>query len=293
MDVVDFSISSPAVVIDDVSMTYRVASSEIKAGRRPGVVGKLLARIRDPYPMVNVEALQPMSLVVQHGECLGVIGRNGSGKSTLMRLVSGQERPTTGNVLATSTPIALGVSAALVPDMPGEANIVLGCLAMGLSREQVREKFEAIVELSALGKAIHLPMKSYSSGMSSRLRFAIAAAVDPEILILDEALNTGDAEFGDRTRVRMAELREQAGCVFLVSHGMPTIRELCTRVIWLDKGELLHDGDPDRVVTLYEKFIWHLRRGDQVAAERVRRAARREMQKVEVLERTAGRRRSK
>lgn len=292
MDAVDFSVSSPAVVVDHVSMTYRVASSEVKPDSRPGLLSKLLARIWDPRPAVSVEALQPMSLIAQHGECIGVIGRNGSGKSTLMRLISGQEMPTTGSVLATSTPIALGVSAALVPDMPGDANIVLGCLAMGLSREQVNEKFHSIVELSALGKSIHLPMKSYSSGMSSRLRFAIAAAVDPEILILDEALNTGDAEFGARTRVRMTELREQAGCVFLVSHGMATIRELCTRVIWLDQGELLHDGDPERVVTLYEKFIWHLRREDQVAADRVRRAARGEMQKIEVLERTAGRRRS-
>lgn len=289
---VDYSVSSPAVVLDNVSMTYRVESSETMANGQTGVLGKILSKVWKPKNTVMVEALQPLSLVAQHGECLGVIGRNGSGKSTLMRLISGQEKATSGSVLATSTPIALGVSAALVPELPGEANIMLGCLAMGLSREEVREKFDSIVELSALGKAIHLPMKSYSSGMSSRLRFAIAAAVDPEILILDEALNTGDAEFGERTRKRMTELREQAGCVFLVSHGMPTIRELCTRVVWLDKGELLHDGDPERVVTLYEKFIWHLRKGDQASAERVKRAARREMQRVQVLERAAGRRRS-
>lgn len=292
MDATNSLVLSPAVVLDNVSMIYSIASSEVVQTKRTGVMARLLSRMWSAQNTVSVQALQPLSLVASHGECIGVIGRNGSGKSTLMRLISGQEKATTGTVLASSTPIALGVSAALVPDLPGEANIMLGCLAMGLSRAEIRDKFDAIVELSALEKAIHLPMKSYSSGMSSRLRFAIAAAVDPEILILDEALNTGDAEFGERTRRRMAELREQAGCVFLVSHGMATIRELCTRVIWLDKGELLHDGDPETVVTLYEKFVRHLRREDYASADRVRRAARREMQTIRVEELPAGRRRS-
>lgn len=200
MDAIYDPVISPAVVLDNVSMTYWVASSEVARATGSGVAAKLLHRVWTPQKTVSVQALQSMSLVARHGECIGVIGRNGSGKSTLMRLISGQEKASTGTVLASSTPIALGVSAALVPDLPGEANIMLGCLAMGLSREEISEKFDSIVELSALDKAIHLPMKSYSSGMSSRLRFAIAAAVDPEILILDEALNTGDAEFGARTR---------------------------------------------------------------------------------------------
>ncbi|MET3351809.1 UNVERIFIED_ORG: teichoic acid transport system ATP-binding protein [Arthrobacter sp. UYEF1] len=293
MDEVDISVSSPAVVVDDVSMTYRVISSEFSDGRPKDLLGKIRSRIRNHHPSVSVEALQPMSMIAEHGECIGVIGRNGSGKSTLMRLISGQESPSTGSVLATSTPIALGVSAALVPDLSGEANVMLGCLAMGLGRDEIDSKFASIVELSALGKAIHLPMKSYSSGMASRLRFAIAAAVDPEILILDEALNTGDAEFGERTRARMTALREQAGCVFLVSHSMSSIRDLATRVVWLDQGEMLHDGGTERVVSLYEKFIWYLRRDDQVSAEKIRRAARREMKRVEVTERAAGRRRWK
>lgn len=293
MEGTDLSVSSPAVVVDDVSMTYSVVSSEQPADMPKNVIGKVMIRFRSRSPMVTVDALQPMSMIAQHGECIGVIGRNGSGKSTLMRLISGQESPTTGSVLATSTPIALGVSAALVPDMSGEANVMLGCLAMGLGRDEINSKFASIVDLSALGKAIHLPMKSYSSGMASRLRFAIAAAVDPEILILDEALNTGDAEFGERTKARMTALREQAGCVFLVSHSMSSIRDLATRVIWLDKGEMLHDGSTERVVTLYEKFIWYLRRDDQVSAEKIRRAARREMTRVEVTERAAGRRRGR
>ncbi|MGG5171553.1 ABC transporter ATP-binding protein [Pseudarthrobacter sp. J1738] len=291
MDVVDYSVSSPAVVLDNVSMTYRVGSSENVYGPDSGFARRALSRVWNPKKRVTVQALRPISLVAQHGESIGVIGRNGSGKSTLMRLIGGQETSTTGSVLATSTPISLGVSAALVPDLAGDANIMLGCLAMGMSKKEIREKFDSIVELSALENSIHLPMKSYSSGMSARLRFAIAAAIDPEILILDEALNTGDAEFGERTRRRMTELREGAGCVFLVSHGMPTIRDLCTRAIWLDQGEMIQDGEVDRVVDLYEKFIWHLRKGDSASADRVKRAARKETQRVQVLERAAGRRR--
>lgn len=290
MDEANTPVPSPVVVVDNVSMAYRVVSSEQRVDTPKDLLGKALSRIRSRRPMVTVDALHPMSLIAHHGECVGVIGRNGSGKSTLLRLISGQESPSTGSVLATSTPIALGVSAALVPEMSGEANVMLGCLAMGLGRAEIEAKFDSIVELSALGKAIHLPMKSYSSGMASRLRFAIAAAVDPEILILDEALNTGDAEFGERTKARMTELREQAGCVFLVSHSMTSIRDLATRVIWLDKGELLHDGDTERVVTLYEKFIWYLRREDHASAEKIRRAARREINRVEITERAAGRR---
>lgn len=289
MDATNQFVSDPAVVIDNVSMTYKVATNESgPAGSSPW--SKVLRRLSPGQRMATVHALKPMSMVASHGETIGVIGRNGSGKSTLMRLIGGQERPTTGTVLATNTPVALGVSAALMPDLPGEENVHLGCLAMGLTPAQVAAKYDQIVELSGLESAIHLPMKSYSSGMSSRLRFAIATAIDPEILILDEALNTGDAEFSQRTKARMTELRKQAGCVFLVSHAMESIRDLCNRVIWLDKGDFLHDGEPEAVIRLYERFIEQLRRGDLSGADKTKRAARREMQAVEIRESERGRR---
>ena len=126
--------------------------------------------------MVTVHALNELSLVVERGESVGIIGRNGSGKSTLMKIISGQSKPTSGAVYASSTPIMLGVNAALVQDLSGDQNVILGCLAMGMSRVQAHEKFDGIVELSGLEKSIHLPMKSYSFGMASRLRFAIAAS---------------------------------------------------------------------------------------------------------------------
>ncbi|MET3919901.1 ABC transporter ATP-binding protein [Arthrobacter sp. UYEF20] len=239
--------------------------------------------------MVTVHALNELSLVVERGESVGIIGRNGSGKSTLVKIISGQSKPTSGAVYASSTPIMLGVNAALVQDLSGDQNVILGCLAMGMSRAEVDEKFSSIVELSGLEKSIHLPMKSYSSGMASRLRFAIAASVDPEILLVDEALNTGDAQFGDRSKLRMDELREQAGCVFVVSHSLDTIKDMCTRVVWLDKGDLIMDGDTDVAVKAYQEFTRHLSKGNNISAAKILDDAKAELVATEVRGRSSRR----
>lgn len=239
-------VADPAVVVDEASMTYTVRSADaVQGGRRTGSGVKTTV----------VEALKPLSFAVERGESVGVIGTNGSGKSTLMKLVTGQLQPTTGRVYATSTPVMLGVNAALVRQVSGEDNIMLGCLAMGMSRRQAREKRDAVAALSGLDdRALQMPLKAYSSGMASRLQFAIATSVDPDILVIDEALNTGDAQFRARTRARLDELRQQAGCVFLVSHSLSTIQEMCSRAIWLERGVLTMDGDPGRVARTYKRY---------------------------------------
>lgn len=279
----------PCVVIDKVAMTYRVESSNDRSGSSRGMKG-VLRKVLGRSNRVTVSALKEMSLVVERGESLGIIGRNGSGKSTMMKLISGQVAPTEGSVYASSTPILLGVNAALVPELPGDQNVVLGCLAMGMSMEKIDEQFDSIVELSGLDSAIYLPMKSYSSGMASRLRFAVAAAVNPEILLVDEALNTGDAQFSSRSKARMDELRAQAGCVFIVSHSLDTIRDMCSRVIWLDKGELIMDGGPEETTELYRDFSAHLSKGNNISAARIKDEARANLVATQVLERTTGRR---
>lgn len=267
----DFIQGTPAVVIDKVSMIYRTTSRAHTAGRTATSKFFGLGQPGSRTKAVDVPALKEVSLVVQHGESVGIIGRNGSGKSTLLKLVGGQVPPSTGAVYATSTPVMLGVNAALIPGLSGDQNIVLGCLAMGMTHGQINAKYAEIVELSGLEDAIHMPMKSYSAGMGSRLRFAIAAAIDPEILIIDEALNTGDAQFKDRTRTKMLELLELAGTVFLVSHSMPTITDLCNRVIWLDQGELIADGEPADVIKWYRMFTQKLAENDRFAAMKLRR----------------------
>lgn len=279
----------PCVVIDKVEMTYRVESSDDRSGTSRGPRGAIRKLLRRPN-LVTVNALKEISLVVERGESVGIIGRNGSGKSTMMKLISGLAAPTKGGIYATSTPILLGVNAALVPELSGDQNVVLGCLAMGMDMSQIDAQFESIVELSGLDSAIYLPMKSYSSGMASRLRFAIAAAVNPEILLVDEALNTGDAQFSNRSKARMDELRAQAGCVFIVSHSLDTIRDMCTRVIWLDKGELIMDGAPGETTQLYQDFSSQLSKGNNVSAERIKDEARADLVATQILERASGRR---
>ena len=259
---------TPSVVVDEASMTYRVLSAEAVQPHR-GLRGRV--RAARGVRTTEVQALQPLSFVVGRGESVGVIGTNGSGKSTLMKLITGQMRPTTGHIYATSTPVMLGVNAALVRQVSGEDNIRLGCLAMGMSRAEAEAKRDAVVALSGLDDhALQLPLKAYSSGMAARLQFAIATSVDPDILVIDEALNTGDAQFRERTRRRIDHLREQAGCVFLVSHSLGTIREMCTRVVWIERGELTMDGDPDEVVDAYRKYTIMLGR-DRLKQARIHR----------------------
>lgn len=257
---------APSVVVDQASMTYRVRSAD--AVHTTGGLGGRLRAARG-VRTAEVQALQPMSFVVERGESVGVIGTNGSGKSTLMKLITGQMRPTTGHVYATTTPVMLGVNAALVRQVSGEDNIRLGCLAMGMTRSEAEAKRDAVVELSGLDeRALQLPLKAYSSGMASRLQFAIATSVDPDILVIDEALNTGDAQFRERTRRRLDELREKAGCVFLVSHSLSTIKEMCQRVIWIERGVLIMDGSPERVTRGYNLYVRAKARGkDEEAAD--------------------------
>ncbi|MCC3282469.1 ABC transporter ATP-binding protein [Arthrobacter caoxuetaonis] len=282
---------APAVVIDKAAMTYRISSDE-KRTSSGNIAGRVLRKITGNESTVEIHALKELSLVAYHGEAIGVIGLNGSGKSTLMNLICGKMQPTSGAVYASSTPIMLGVSAALVPDLSGAHNVILGCLAMGLTRAEIADRHDAIMDLAGLGSSINLPMRSYSAGMSSRLRFAIAAAIDPEILIIDEALNTGDDEFRGRTKKRMDELRQQAGCVFLVSHSMKTIQDLCTRIVWIDKGDLLFDGDTETGLAWYRKYTKELSNGDRFAAAKIRRRMQNMLETVAIEPVQPGRRKS-
>jgi teichoic acid transport system ATP-binding protein len=198
-----------------------------------------------------VHAVRGVTFTAHRGESIGLIGRNGSGKSTLLRAVAGLLPATRGAVFTDGQPTLLGVNAALMGDLTGERNIILGCLAMGLTPAQAKERYADIVEFSGLGEFIDLPMRTYSSGMQQRLRFAIAAVKSHDVLMIDEALATGDAEFRRRSEDRIRELRDEAGTVFLVSHSLDVVTQTCTRAIWLDKGEIKMDGDADSVVKAY------------------------------------------
>lgn len=240
----------PTVILDDVHLIYRVAGR--RGGRNaPAALFGILKRGQQPG-MREVHAVRGVSFTAYRGEAIGLIGPNGSGKSTLLRGIAGLMAPQSGAIYTSGQPSLLGVGAALMNDMSGERNVVLGCLAMGMTPAQVREVYDDIVDFAGIGDFISLPMNTYSSGMGARLRFAIAAAKTHEVLLIDEALATGDAEFRRKSEKRIHELREQAGTVFLVSHGLSVIRETCNRAIWLEKGTVVLDGEANAVVDAYQ-----------------------------------------
>lgn len=231
----------PSVVVEHVSVDYHV-----KTGRK-GPDGTRAPRTR------VVNALKDVSFVAYENDSIGVIGTNGSGKSTLMRAIVGLTPVSSGAIHASANPSMLGVGASLIKDLSGSQNIILGGLAMGFTREQIEAAYDDIVAFSGLGDFIELPMRTYSSGMTARLKFAIATARTHEILIVDEALAVGDKQFRERSEARIRDIRDQAGTIFLVSHSMTSILDTCNRVLWIEKGELLMDGEPEPVIEAYRE----------------------------------------
>ena len=233
------------VLARDLHVYYRVYED-----RRPRI-GEIFARKFRRPGFREVKAVRGVDLEARQGESIGLIGRNGSGKSTLLQAIAGVLPPSQGEVFARSQPSLLGVSAALQKDVSGRRNIILGGLALGMSREDIEARMDDIIEWTGLEDFIDLPIRTYSSGMKARLHFAIATSVEPEILLVDEALSVGDEVFKERSKERIQGLLEGAGTVFVCSHSMSTIREMCTRVIWLEDGQIHLDGDAEDVVKAY------------------------------------------
>lgn len=239
----------PVVMVDNLHVKYQVFSSG-KAIGNAGARRLLQPKMRG---VRTVHALKGISFVAYENESIGIIGSNGSGKSTLLRAITGLTPPASGSVYARSRPSLLGVGAALIPDLAGDKNITLGGLALGYNREQVEQMREEITKFAELEEFIDLPMRTYSSGMAARLKFAIAASKQHDILIVDEALAVGDAKFRKRSEAKIREIRENAGTVFLVSHSMNSIKETCNRCIWIEKGVQKMDGEPDAVINAYQQ----------------------------------------
>jgi teichoic acid transport system ATP-binding protein len=239
----------PTVIADNVNIIYKVTASGGK-GTAASAFRRILKR-QDRPTIREVHAVKNVSFTAYKGDAIGLIGRNGSGKSTLLRAIAGLLPPASGAIYTGGQPSLLGVNAAMMNDLTGDRNVVLGCLAMGMSLAEIEERYDSIVEFSGIGDFIDLPMSTYSSGMSARLKFAIASAKTHDILLVDEALATGDAEFRIRSEQKIKDLRGEAGTVFLVSHSLDVVLDTCNRAIWLDKGILRMDGDVKEVVEAY------------------------------------------
>ena len=245
----------PTVIVDGLHIVYRVHGAGSGKGSATAALSRIVARRASPT-IREVHAVRGVSFICHRGEAIGLIGSNGSGKSTLLRAIAGLLPAERGKVYTNGQPSLLGVNAALMNDLTGERNVILGGLAMGMTREEVTSRYQAIVEFSGIndkGDFISLPMRTYSSGMAQRLRFSIAQARTHDVMLIDEALATGDARFRRRSEARIRELREQAGTVILVSHNNKSIRDTCERTLWLEKGELIMDGPTEEVVVAYEK----------------------------------------
>ncbi|MEU2900678.1 ABC transporter ATP-binding protein [Streptomyces sp. NPDC088106] len=249
----------PTVIADGVDIVYRVNGTGAGRGTATAALNRMLRRkhTEKVSGVRRVHAVRNVSFVAYRGEAIGLIGTNGSGKSTLLKAVAGLLPVEKGRIYTDGQPSLLGVNAALMRDLTGERNVMLGGLAMGMSREEIKARYQEIVEFSGInekGDFITLPMRTYSSGMAARLRFSIAAAKDHDVLLVDEALATGDRSFQRRSEARIRELRGHAGTVFLVSHNNKSIRDTCDRVLWLERGELRMDGPTDEVLKEYEAF---------------------------------------
>lgn len=243
----------PSVIASEVDITYRVYGTGRgeEASDEESTIKRMLSRSTRNVGVREVRAVKNVSFVAYRGESIGIVGRNGSGKSTVLRSIAGLVPPTSGRIWLGGKASLLGVNAALMPKLTGRRNVWIGAQALGLSPHEVRDKFDEILEFADIGEFIDLPMKSYSSGMGARLRFAISTSVVPDILVVDEALATGDTQFKLRAEKRIAQIREQAGTVFMVSHQEATIKKLCSRAIWMDQGEIIADGPADEVVDAY------------------------------------------
>ncbi|MCI3245197.1 ABC transporter ATP-binding protein [Streptomyces spinosisporus] len=250
---------TPTVVVDCVDIVYRVNGTGAGRGSATAALNRMLRRghAERAAGVRTVHAVKNVSFVSYKGEAIGLIGTNGSGKSTLLKAIAGLLPVENGHIYTDGQPSLLGVNAALMGDLTGERNVFLGGLAMGMSREEIRSRYQDIVDFSGInekGDFITLPMRTYSSGMGARLRFSIAAAKDHDVLLIDEALATGDRSFQKRSEARIRELRKQAGTVYLVSHNNKSIRDTCERVLWLERGELRMDGPTEEVMKEYEAF---------------------------------------
>lgn len=206
-------------------------------------------------------ALQDVSFAVEQGQVVGIIGRNGSGKSTLLKIISRITAPTTGEVrLRGRTGTLLEVGTGFHPELTGRDNIFLNGAILGMSRAEIARKFDEIVAFSAVEDFIDTPLKRYSSGMQTRLAFSVAAHLDPEILIVDEVLAVGDADFQKKCLGKMNEVSKEGRTIFFVSHNMSAVDELCDRIIWLDAGRVVEDTTDTYAAT--SKYLFGDKQGD-------------------------------
>lgn len=238
------------VRVDHVSVRYNLAKPNL------GMKDYVNSLVRHELLFQEFMALQDISLEVRRGESWGIIGRNGSGKSTLLKLITGILRPYKGSVAVTgSVAPLLELGAGFDMELTGRENIMMNGLILGMTKAQVEERFEDIVEFSELREFLDVPVKNYSSGMKSRLGFAVATSAKADILIADEVLATGDQAFQKKCEARMNNLLSGGTTLLFVSHSIAAVRRMCQKVLWLDAGHERASGDAETILEKYNEVM--------------------------------------
>jgi lipopolysaccharide transport system ATP-binding protein len=250
---------SKRFMLGSTSLPYKSLRESVVHGARTAL-GKLVGRsagVRTPAH--EIWALDEISFQIRQGEALGVIGRNGAGKSTLLKILSRITEPTHGWVdTYGSVGSLLEVGTGFHPELTGRENIFLNGAILGMSRAEVRDRFDAIVAFAEIEEFLDTPVKRYSSGMFTRLAFSVAAHLEPDILLVDEVLAVGDVEFQRKSLSKMSDVVGHGRTVLFVSHNMQAITDLCTRCIWIDKGHIAAEGEPEEVVRRYMRSGRHV-----------------------------------
>lgn len=236
------------VEVDDVSIRFDLSSDRINTLKE--LVIKLLTK---KIKFDEFWALQNVSFKIAQGDVLGIIGKNGAGKSTLLKVISGIMKPTKGKVTVAGNIVPmLELGSGFDYELSGKENIFLNGAILGYSEEFLHEKYDEIVAFSELGDFINVPLRNYSSGMVMRLAFSIATVVNPEVLIVDEILAVGDADFQKKSQNKMKEMMSGGTTVLFVSHMLPQIREMCNKVVWLEHGQVVDFGPTQEICDRYE-----------------------------------------
>lgn len=238
----------PIIEVNHVTMRFRMANDRINS-----IKEYLVQFLKKRLKYSEFEALKDVSFTVERGEIVGLIGHNGAGKSTMLKIISRIMKPTEGSVVVRGNVVPmLELGSGFDFDMTGRENIFLNGAILGYSEDFLKSKYQEIVDFSELGPFIDTPIRNYSSGMISRLAFSIASAVNPEILIVDEILGVGDADFQTKSQNRMMEMMGGGTTVLMVSHNIKQIREMCDRVVWIEHGQVIDQGPAEQICLKYE-----------------------------------------
>jgi ABC-type polysaccharide/polyol phosphate transport system ATPase subunit len=242
--------AAPLIELEDVSLRFVNYADKQYSIKRAAL--DLILRRESPAPRSEFWALSDVSFKIEKGERAGIIGGNGAGKSTLLRLLARIYPPTAGRVAIRGNVAPLiEMGAGFNPELSGTDNIVFNGAMLGFTRSEMLAKADGIYEFTGLREFSDMPLKYYSSGMYMRLAFAIATEVNPDILLIDEALGVGDAAFLDKARARLHDLVQRSNALVLVSHNLAALREFCTRGLWIQHGRLVADGPIDEVIERY------------------------------------------